>query len=209
MSQASSASLDAGSTSRLTSIEATCQDGPLGISLKKLALEPAATNSDDAEVPGQVPWAAVLMRKTKAILDADLQPGDRLVKVNDQHVHDMEDYKQLLQIMRTTRPIALTFTRISRSSSEHSAGVNVVVPSSTSASTPVRSTSPQRTRDRLSRFAQVLNARVIDMDRLRAMGLDGIPGEDGTRALAWRLLLGLLPPERAQWEEALAQKREL
>jgi hypothetical protein len=206
MSEASSASLDAGSTSRLTSIEATCQDGPLGISLKKLALEPAATNSDDA---GQVPWAAVLMRKTKEILDADLQPGDRLVRVNDQHVHDMEDYKQLLQIMRTTRPIALTFTRISRSSSEHSADVNIVVPSSTSASTPVRSTSPQRTRDRLSRFAQVLNARVIDMDRLRAMGFDGIPGEDGTRALAWRLLLGLLPPERAQWEEALAQKREL
>lgn len=48
----------------------------------------------------------------------------------------------------------------------------------------------------------------MDLRALRALAYDGVPdSERGLRAAVWRLLLGLLPPERAQWERALRRKR--
>lgn len=35
----------------------------------------------------------------------------------------------------------------------------------------------------------------------------GIPEKPGLRALCWKLLLGYLPPQRAQWEEWLQKQR--
>lgn len=57
-------------------------------------------------------------------------------------------------------------------------------------------------------FRAVLAPDVIDLPALRALAYDGVPDDErGLRAAVWRLLLGLLPPERAQWERVLRRKR--
>jgi hypothetical protein len=45
---------------------------------------------------------------------------------------------------------------------------------------------------------------------VRRLAFDGVPddADHGLRALYWRLLLGLLPPERARWEHTLADRRK-
>ncbi|KAI3431527.1 hypothetical protein D9Q98_004577 [Chlorella vulgaris] len=61
---------------------------------------------------------------------------------------------------------------------------------------------------RAAAFQAVLASEVVDMQRLRALAFDGIPdNERGLRPVVWRLLLGLLPPERAQWERVLRRRR--
>lgn len=47
----------------------------------------------------------------------------------------------------------------------------------------------------------------IDMRNLRAFAFYGIPDGGGLRAIAWKLLLGYLPPDQRQWEETLRRKR--
>jgi hypothetical protein len=50
----------------------------------------------------------------------------------------------------------------------------------------------------------------VDLRRLRELAWGGVPDGEahrGLRAAVWRLLLGLLPLERAQWERTLRRKR--
>lgn len=48
----------------------------------------------------------------------------------------------------------------------------------------------------------------IDLRALRGLAYGGVPDEArGLRGAVWRLLLGLLPPERGQWERVQRRKR--
>ncbi|KAL4440278.1 hypothetical protein ABPG75_003279 [Micractinium tetrahymenae] len=64
---------------------------------------------------------------------------------------------------------------------------------------------------RSAAFRRVLSGEpAVNMTALCALAFEGIPDEPrerGLRAAVWRLLLGLLPPERTQWERALRSKR--
>lgn len=70
---------------------------------------------------------------------------------------------------------------------------------------------PQSPSSRSAAFRRVLGEEpAVDMGALRALAFGGVPDEPrerGLRAAVWRLLLGLLPPERAQWERVLRGKR--
>ncbi|KAJ2670855.1 hypothetical protein IWW42_003724 [Coemansia sp. RSA 1085] len=62
---------------------------------------------------------------------------------------------------------------------------------------------------RLAAFDHALfgNEACADVRRLAELSFGGIPDVPGLRALCWRLLLGVLPPARAQWRPALAAAR--
>ena len=63
---------------------------------------------------------------------------------------------------------------------------------------------------RAAQFRAALAADCVDLRRLRELAWGGVPdGETdrGLRAAVWRLLLGLLPLERGQWERTLRRKR--
>ena len=49
----------------------------------------------------------------------------------------------------------------------------------------------------------------IDLHELRRLASQGIPDEGSHRAVAWRVLLGYLPPETSKWEEVLHRDRTL
>lgn len=63
--------------------------------------------------------------------------------------------------------------------------------------------------ERTAQFRLELGAEpAVDMQRLRALAFGGVPDDArGLRAAVWRLLLGLLPPERGQWERVLRRRR--
>ncbi|XVF84629.1 hypothetical protein PTKIN_Ptkin17bG0052600 [Pterospermum kingtungense] len=64
--------------------------------------------------------------------------------------------------------------------------------------------------DEISRQAQLLaelSKKVINMRELRRIASQGIPDGAGIRSTVWKLLLGYLPPERAQWASELSKKR--
>ncbi|KAK8571673.1 hypothetical protein V6N13_047332 [Hibiscus sabdariffa] len=64
--------------------------------------------------------------------------------------------------------------------------------------------------DDISRQAQLLSElskKVINMWELRRIASQGIPDGGGIRSTVWKLLLGYLPPERAQWSSELTKKR--
>ena len=49
---------------------------------------------------------------------------------------------------------------------------------------------------------------VIRLAELRLLARDGVPDTPADlRAVVWKLLLGYLPPEQAEWPRALARKR--
>lgn len=64
-------------------------------------------------------------------------------------------------------------------------------------------------RARLKEFDTVLDQDVINLETLKKLSFHGIPDSQGKRALCWRLLLGYLPVEKAQWNSVLQEKREL
>ncbi len=68
---------------------------------------------------------------------------------------------------------------------------------------------PPSPAERAQLFRQQLAAEpAIDMRALRGLAYGGVPDDArGLRAAVWRLLLGLLPPERGQWERVLRRKR--
>ena len=61
-------------------------------------------------------------------------------------------------------------------------------------------------RDNLKKKAENHN---IDLHELRRLASQGIPDEGSHRAVAWRVLLGYLPPETSKWEEVLHRDRTL
>ena len=75
------------------------------------------------------------------------------------------------------------------------------IPSST------RTNIPSETREEL--FRNCLTAPTIDVDELRRLiWAHGTPSTVWARPLAWKLLVGYLPPDRAVWDSDLRQKRE-
>eukprot|EP01062_Namystynia_karyoxenos_P046695 TRINITY_DN35050_c0_g1_i1.p1 TRINITY_DN35050_c0_g1~~TRINITY_DN35050_c0_g1_i1.p1 ORF type:complete len:522 (+),score=103.77 TRINITY_DN35050_c0_g1_i1:89-1654(+) len=66
-----------------------------------------------------------------------------------------------------------------------------------------------RWRQRQQRFAACIERSdgcAVDMEELRALARDGLP--EAHRAVCWKLLLGYLPPRRADWAATLRQRRE-
>ncbi|XVF37981.1 hypothetical protein REPUB_Repub20aG0058200 [Reevesia pubescens] len=64
--------------------------------------------------------------------------------------------------------------------------------------------------DDISRQAQLLaelSKKVVNLRELRKIASQGIPDGAGIRSTVWKLLLGYLPPDRAQWLPELAKKR--
>ncbi|GMI78697.1 hypothetical protein like AT4G13730 [Hibiscus trionum] len=64
--------------------------------------------------------------------------------------------------------------------------------------------------DDISRQAQLLtelSKKVVNLRELRRIASQGIPDGAGIRSTVWKLLLGYLPPDRAQWSSELAKKR--
>lgn len=60
-------------------------------------------------------------------------------------------------------------------------------------------------------FLDVLAQPVVDMETLRTFCWHGVPSCNdvkGIRSLCWMLLLGYLPPERAQWAGEQGRERE-
>lgn len=57
-------------------------------------------------------------------------------------------------------------------------------------------------------FRECLAAPEVDVDELRRIvWAYGVPDRPWARPLAWKLLLGLLPPEQSEWESTLAARR--
>jgi len=80
------------------------------------------------------------------------------------------------------------------------------------AETPTVPTTPQsqsRASIRLQEFDTELEAEVIDLKRIRKLCHAGIPDKAGIRSVYWKILLGYLPPERAQWDAQLEKQRKL
>ena len=69
------------------------------------------------------------------------------------------------------------------------------------------STAPSPPPTRASLFSAALSAPVINLTTLKALASDGIPEEDlSVRAQIWKLLLGFLPLQRAEWQPHVAKK---
>lgn len=58
---------------------------------------------------------------------------------------------------------------------------------------------------RLKKFHKILDSQVIDIEALRELCWNGIPGE--MRPICWRLLLGYLPPNKNRQAQTLLRKR--
>ncbi|KAL1456690.1 hypothetical protein WDU94_001398 [Cyamophila willieti] len=64
-------------------------------------------------------------------------------------------------------------------------------------------------RMRVREFEDTLSQDLIDIKKLRKLCFNGIPDEQGFRALCWKILLNYLPPEQTTWSETLAKTRTL
>ncbi|GJP55671.1 hypothetical protein CLOM_g14614 [Closterium sp. NIES-68] len=60
---------------------------------------------------------------------------------------------------------------------------------------------------RLAQFYMEISQPRINMGELRRLAMYGIPNEGSLRPVVWKLLLGLLPLVRDEWESELARKR--
>ncbi|KAG4933447.1 hypothetical protein JHK87_047449 [Glycine soja] len=49
--------------------------------------------------------------------------------------------------------------------------------------------------------------KVVDMSKLRSLACQGIPDVAGSHSIAWKVLLGYLPPNLGLWYVELAKKR--
>lgn len=56
-------------------------------------------------------------------------------------------------------------------------------------------------------YRKAVGMDVVDLDAVHALAFQGVPDAADLRPLYWKLLLGYLPADRAQWAEALASKR--
>ncbi|KAK9730204.1 Rab-GTPase-TBC domain [Popillia japonica] len=64
-------------------------------------------------------------------------------------------------------------------------------------------------RARLKEFEDILQEDIVQLIKLKKLAFNGIPDDQGLRALCWKLLLGYLPPERESWQSVLNRKRAL
>ncbi|KAI5700731.1 hypothetical protein M8J75_002400 [Diaphorina citri] len=64
-------------------------------------------------------------------------------------------------------------------------------------------------RMRVKAFEDTLSQDLIDIKTLRKLCFNGIPDEQGFRALCWKILLNYLPADQTTWCETLAKTRQL
>ncbi|CAD7701863.1 unnamed protein product [Ostreobium quekettii] len=67
-----------------------------------------------------------------------------------------------------------------------------------------------RVEGRFQLFQNELRADKVKVSNLRRLCVNGVPEEkdqQGLRAVVWKVLLGLLPPEKEEWEDVLKKKR--
>lgn len=55
---------------------------------------------------------------------------------------------------------------------------------------------------------QLRQGGLIDMVNVRSIALDGCPDTGNLRLIAWKLMLGYLPPDTRHWESSLATSRQ-
>eukprot|EP00559_Dactyliosolen_fragilissimus_P001040 CAMPEP_0184858922 /NCGR_PEP_ID=MMETSP0580-20130426/3949_1 /TAXON_ID=1118495 /ORGANISM="Dactyliosolen fragilissimus" /LENGTH=739 /DNA_ID=CAMNT_0027355283 /DNA_START=1 /DNA_END=2220 /DNA_ORIENTATION=- len=72
-----------------------------------------------------------------------------------------------------------------------------------------RSTSESSRRNLRKKKSKRRKSHLIDIQNLRRLSSQGIPESTPYRAVAWRVLLGYLPPESDKWEEVLNRDRNL
>jgi len=60
-----------------------------------------------------------------------------------------------------------------------------------------------------ARRAKVRPSHLIDLQDLRRLSSQGVPDRGSHRGVAWRVLLGYLPPDTSRWEEVLNRDRTL
>eukprot|EP00474_Spongospora_subterranea_P004129 CRZ04587.1 hypothetical protein [Spongospora subterranea] len=65
----------------------------------------------------------------------------------------------------------------------------------------------QRYQDRVAAFTDCLTTPIVPMRLFRALSFDGIPDKKGLRSTCWKILLGYLPPDSAEWMDCLQQQR--
>lgn len=85
-------------------------------------------------------------------------------------------------------------------------------PTAAAATDPLQQQPPAPPRlspaERAEQFRSLLAADTVDIRALQAAAASGVPDEPaGLRASVWRMLLGVLPPERSLWERSLRRKR--
>ncbi|KAF5297205.1 hypothetical protein FQA39_LY12220 [Lamprigera yunnana] len=62
---------------------------------------------------------------------------------------------------------------------------------------------------RLKEFDDILNKDAINLKELKKLAFNGIPDDQGKRAICWRLLLNYLPMDKSTWSMFLKTKRDL
>ena len=82
-------------------------------------------------------------------------------------------------------------------------------PSSTATTSlpPLSEEMPQN--DGLGHTSSTGPTHIINLQELRRLSSQGIPEEGSHRALAWRILMGYLPPDTSKWEAVLKRDRGL
>jgi hypothetical protein len=174
--------------------------GPLGLTLAPVSVNgPAGSSSVAESAPSSsadgspaTAFPSIVVQKvapeSQAALTTRVRAGDYLVAVNHRKVADFKLYQDLLDYIRVTpRPLAVSFETTVTDGSQ-----------ATSKS------------DRIGALMDgcrvALDRRpLLDMDELRQYARIGLAEKQ--RALAWKVLLGYLPLERARWDAELAQQR--
>ena len=63
---------------------------------------------------------------------------------------------------------------------------------------------PKFVAKKVEKLLNVLNAEVINMERLKECLAEGIPDEAALiREYSWKLILGYLPSQKAKWQESI------
>lgn len=58
-------------------------------------------------------------------------------------------------------------------------------------------------------LVNILNASVVNLNRLKECLAEGIPDEASlVREFSWKLILGYLPPEKYLWRETIEKERK-
>ena len=71
---------------------------------------------------------------------------------------------------------------------------------------------PETIQQRVERFRKMLRQKHVPLERIKHVVFsEGVPEYGGStaslRAITWKLLLDYLPPDRAQWDQSLAEQR--
>uniref|UniRef100_A0A7S2RK13 Rab-GAP TBC domain-containing protein n=1 Tax=Mucochytrium quahogii TaxID=96639 RepID=A0A7S2RK13_9STRA len=133
----------------------------------------------------------IMLTEVSAGGEADrcgLKVGDRLVLVDDTPVESFTDYRQVLRMLRDSRPLNLTFVV-----QPDSVGSYEVVP---------KVTKSQQIFDRQQNVLFL-----SDRTRLEEEAFHGVC--ERLRPVYWRILLNYLPVDKSKWKDVLKEKREL